>query len=272
MKIPIDMPHYLSIVACMKNEARNIEEWIEFHKKVGADHFYLYDNESTDNTEEILKPYVDAGDVSLFHTDMDTCQFACYYNALTAFRDQSRWMAFIDLDEFFFSPKGDLIKELKVFEEFTAGIAVNEVFFGSNSHLTRPEGGVLKNYTKREKEINKHIKTVCQPIHTFCPSNNPHSFTYIKGFAVNEKREPCPGPFNEPATADIFRINHYWVKSKEEYEIKMNRGRADVPRRDPKFRYSQQGRNIEEVFKKDNEIEDTLILDYVKGKNTLRLV
>ena len=52
----------------------------------------------------------------------------------------------------------------------------------------------------------------------------------------------------------------------------MNRGRADVPRRDPKFRYSQQGRNIEEVFQKDNEVEDTLILDYVKNKNTLRLV
>ena len=151
--------YYLSVVACIKNEEPNLIEWLEFHKLVGVEHFYLYDNVSEDNTKELLQPYIDSGEVSYYFTDMDQCQFPSYYNALTAFRDFSKWMAFIDLDEFLFSPKGDLCEELKKFEGAAPAIAVNEVFFGSSKHLTRPEGLVIDNYLLREKDLNKHIKT-----------------------------------------------------------------------------------------------------------------
>jgi len=257
--------HYLSIVACLKNEAPNIVEWLEFHKLVGAEHFYLYDNESTDNTKEVLQPYVDAGEVSLFYTDMDNCQFACYYNALTAYRDQSVWMAFIDLDEFLFSPEGELIENLKEFETKCPGIAVNEVFFGSNNHLTRPDGLVIESYTKREKELNKHIKSICQPNYTLCPANNPHSFVYMQGQAITENGEVCGGAFTETHSSDKFRIHHYFSKSKEEAEVKLNRGRADVPKRDPMFRY---GTGLDDFSFDDycagaNDVEDMAMLKYV---------
>jgi hypothetical protein len=172
-------------------------------------------------------------------------------------------MAFIDLDEFLFSPKGDLKKQLREYEQFP-GIAVSEVFFGSNGHLTRPKGGVLKNYTKRRKAVDKHIKTICQPGATLCPAHNPHSFLYTAGTPVDENKKACTGPFNENGTADVFRVNHYWVKSKEEYERKLTRGRADVPSRDPKFRYTTGlGRKLDDVFLQDNEVEDTSILRFL---------
>lgn len=262
---------YLSVVAVMKDELPNLPEWLDFHRGVGVEHFYLYDNGSTDGTAD----YLQEGkfeDISLFSTDMDMCQMACYYNALTAFTDQSRWMAFIDLDEFLFSPKGDLKTTLKDYEQFP-GIAVSEVFFGSNGHLTRPAGGVLRNYTKRRKDVDKHIKSICQPVATLCSAANPHSFLYTQGTPVDENKKPCGGPYNEPGSADILRVNHYWVKSKKEYETKLTRGRADVPSRDPRFRYTTGlGRKLDDVWKQDNEVEDTLILDYVKNKNNFRLV
>ena len=255
--------NYLSVVAVLKDERPNIKEWIDFHLGVGVEHFYIYDNGSSDGSTEVLHPYIESGQVTYSYNTMDMCQLACYYNALTAYRDQSTWMAFIDLDEFLFAPGGDLKTRLKDFEGKHPGIAVNEVFFGSNGHETRPGGGVLRNYTKRGKEINKHVKTICQPQHTVAPAFNPHSFYYMNGNAVNELGEPCQGPFNEPGTADIFRINHYWVKSKEEYRNKLERGRADVPSRDPKFRYSQQGRDLEKVILQDNEVEDTEIWKFL---------
>ena len=89
----------------------------------------------------------------------------------------------------------------------------------------------------------------------------------MNGTAVNELGEPCQGAFNEPGTADIFRINHYWVKSKEEYRAKLERGRADVPTRDPKFRYSQQGRDLEKVILQDNEVEDTEIWKFLEREH-----
>ena len=86
--------------------------------------------------------------------------------------------------------------------------------------------------------------------------------------AVNENKQPCNGPFNEPATADIFRINHYWVKSKEEYRRKLTRGRADVASRDPQFRYTTGvGRKLDEVFLQDNEIEDTSIWKFLEREH-----
>ena len=158
---------------------------------------------------------------------------------------------------FFFAPGGDLKERLKGFEQYP-GVAVNEVFFGSNGHETRPSGGVLLNYTKRRKTPDKHIKSIVQPAHTLCPAGNPHSFFYTGGQPVNEKKEPCLSPFNEPGSADLFRINHYWVKSKEEYKVKLTRGRADVPSRDPKFRYTTGlGRKLDDVFMQDNEVHDT---------------
>jgi hypothetical protein len=260
--------HYLSIVACLKNEAPNIVEWLEFHKLVGAEHFYLYDNESTDNTKEVLQPYVDAGEVSLFYTDMDNCQFACYFNACHAFMDQSKWMAFIDLDEFLFSPKGDLVEQLKKYEN-VPGIAVNQVFFGSNGHLTRPEGLVIENYTKKEKVPNKHIKTIAQPMHTLGPAINPHSFLHMQGRSVTENFKPMElfikGAFTEEHSSEVFRIHHYFCKSREEAEVKLNRGRADVPKRDPMYRY---GTGLDDFSFDDycagaNDVEDMAMLKYV---------
>lgn len=49
------------MVSISKNEAPYIKEWIEFHKLVGFTKFYFYDNESEDNTVDILKPYIDSG-------------------------------------------------------------------------------------------------------------------------------------------------------------------------------------------------------------------
>jgi len=252
----------LSIVACIKNEGRYLKEWLDFHLLGGVEHFYLYDNVSNDNTCIVLEPYVAKGLVSYFYVDMDMCQFACYYNALTAFRDQTEWMAFIDADEFLFSPKGSLATNLDKYKQYP-GIVVNEVFFGSNGHIDRPKGLVIENYTKREEKLNLHVKSICQPSRTLCPANNPHTFLYFGGTGVTENGVPSTEPLTPTHSSDVFRIHHYWVKSKEDYEGKIRRGRADVPKRDPNFRYSTGiGRTVENVITLDNEVEDKILLPY----------
>ena len=53
--------HYISICCMYKNEALYLAEWIEYHRIIGVDHFYLYDNLSDDYHEAILEPYIRAG-------------------------------------------------------------------------------------------------------------------------------------------------------------------------------------------------------------------
>ena len=42
----------LSVVAIMKNEGAYLKEWLDFHILVGVEKFYLYDNESNDDTKK----------------------------------------------------------------------------------------------------------------------------------------------------------------------------------------------------------------------------
>ncbi|NEP44421.1 MAG: glycosyltransferase family 92 protein, partial [Okeania sp. SIO2H7] len=56
----------LSICAIMKNEGAYLLEWLEFHKLVGVERFYLYNNNSRDNTVELISPYVDR-EIVVFH-------------------------------------------------------------------------------------------------------------------------------------------------------------------------------------------------------------
>lgn len=63
---------YISIAAISKNEGPYIKEWIEYHKLVGVDRIYFYDNESQDNTKEVLKPYIEDGTV-IYHYVQGKC-------------------------------------------------------------------------------------------------------------------------------------------------------------------------------------------------------
>ena len=63
------MKHKLSVGAVFRNESHSIVEWIQHYLANGADHFYLINDDSTDNSVEIIQPYVDSGVVTLFNTD-----------------------------------------------------------------------------------------------------------------------------------------------------------------------------------------------------------
>src|SRR5271165_4385432 len=58
-------PYDLAICAIFQNEAPYLKEWIEFHKLVGVQHFYLYNNLSTDDYITVLAPYIDTKEVDL---------------------------------------------------------------------------------------------------------------------------------------------------------------------------------------------------------------
>ena len=56
---------YLSICAIYQDEAPYLREWIEFHRLVGVERFFLYDNDSVDDHREVLAPYIEEGIVVL---------------------------------------------------------------------------------------------------------------------------------------------------------------------------------------------------------------
>ena len=96
----------LAVVAILKNEGHYLKEWLDYHLLAGVEHFYLYDNDSTDNQAEVVAPYVAAGLVDYIPAPGKAMQMPVYNDAVKKFKFFCRYMAFIDGDEFIY-PKTD---------------------------------------------------------------------------------------------------------------------------------------------------------------------
>ena len=241
-------PYDLAIAAIFKDEAPYLREWLDYHLLAGVEHFYLYNNDSSDGYAEILKPYVDANVVTLTDRPGKLMQMPAYNDALTQFRFFCRYIAFIDLDEFILPKTGqsivEVVDEILSRDEHAAALAINWQIFGSNGHETADlSRGMLERFTRRapsdwtpaDENIkpeysfgNTLIKTVVDPRKTnFLPS--PHCAVYFRNLhAVNENGRPVEQFINVPITADKIAVNHYYTKSREEFAVKMARGRSDV--------------------------------------------
>ncbi len=240
----------LSVCAIMKDEASYLEEWLEFHKIIGVEKFYLYNNNSTDNTLEIIQPYIESGEVICHDWPFRPGQMGAYEHCLQSYGKESEWMAFIDLDEFLFpSEEDDLKIILDDFKDYPA-VVVNWLTFGSSGHLKKPEGLQIENFTKRAKTDfanNYHVKSIVRPDQTLKP-RNPHYCQYIEGSAVTENKQPVPDSFSKTVSVKRLRINHYTTRSKEEFDNKTKRGRADTAQaRNPGLFKAQDRNDIEDL-------------------------
>ena len=219
--------YYISICSIIKNEGRNLREWIDYHKAQGIEHFYIYDNNSEDNTRDIIEEY--KGMVTYIPWDKQSpCQLDAYADCTNRFKKDSRWIAFIDADEFIVSKKY-LPELMKEYEDF-AGLGINWKIYGSSGHDKRPEGKITDNFVYRavdDFDANRHIKTIANPmlIDYFW---TPHSFKYKNNYCVTENKEPIDYPLTGKHSSNIIHINHYYCKSKEDFIEKQKRKRADI--------------------------------------------
>ena len=225
----------LAVVAILKDEGRYLKEWLDYHLLAGVNHFYLYDNDSTDNQAEVARPYVEAGLVDYFSLSGKAAQMAAYNDAVKRFKFHCRYMAFIDLDEFIF-PKSklggisELVDEILSHDSEAAGLSFHFQIFGSNGHEKADYSrGVLERFTRRapsEDEINQYRKNIADPRKT----DYFQTMHFINLFApfrlVKENFQPLPPCVSSlPVLAKKIVVNHYHVKSKEEYtNTKMRRG------------------------------------------------
>lgn len=226
--------NYLAICAIAKDEGAYFKEWIEWHHKMGVDKFYIYDNESSDQTKEILSPYIDSGLVEYNWFPGYRMQLAAYDDCLERHRLDSRWIAFIDLDEFIVPLKDKFIPEfLKRFERFPA-VEINWLCYGSGGAVKKTSGGVIERFRHHslpEHRLNRHVKSIVNPKRVF-NMIGCHEAARISGNAADSHGNEIKENFRDRMPQqDIIRINHYAVRSLEEFQEKCSRGRASGKKR-----------------------------------------
>lgn len=221
--------HYLSVCAIAKNEGSYFEEWIEWHLAHGVGKFYIYDNESTDATKDILEPYIKRGIVEYKYWPGHKRQLPAYDDCLASHRFASRWIAFIDLDEFIVPLKDKSIPEfLKRFEAFSA-VEINWLIYGSNGRRIKTPGTMMERFKRHslpDHILNRHVKSIVNPRRVY-NMIGCHEAARISGRAADSHGNPIKKNFRDRVPQqDVIRINHYVVKSYEEFQGKKARGRA----------------------------------------------
>ena len=250
----------LALVLIAKNEAPYLEEWINFHVKQGVSHFFIYDNDSTDNTHEVLKPFIDSGTVTYRKLKGSCRQYDAYNMAVANYGKRFKYMAMIDADEFLFVCGNRnlyrFVDEFMNSHPNAGGLGVNWLTFGSSGHEKKPEGGILRNFlmcSEKNFASNFHIKTICDPLRVFAWAN-PHFPVYRRGFHnLDVNGEIIDGAFTKEVHHETIRVNHYCTRSKEEFIEKVRRGRADI---------NINTRSMKDFYDSDkNDVKDTAILE-----------
>ena len=220
---------YLAVCAIAKNEGPYFKEWIEWHMKQGVEKFYIYDNESTDGTREILAPYVESGVVEYHYFPGRRRQLAAYDDCFERHRFDARWLAVIDLDEFIVPVKDQSITEFLHRMEGNAVVEINWLVYGSSGARTKTEGGVMQRFRKHslpEHKLNTHVKSIVDP-RQVCSMIGCHEAARISGVAVDPSGKVIKTHFGDrKPQQEVIRINHYAIKSYEEFLAKRARGRA----------------------------------------------
>lgn len=129
--------YYVSICGIFKDEELYLEEWIDYHKTIGVDHIYLYNNNSSDNYMRIIKKYIDTGFVELIDWPYNYAQMEAYRDCFNKFRSETAWLGFIDIDEFVVPVDDENIKEFFKKHQYEQSILIYWKMFGSNGLVHR---------------------------------------------------------------------------------------------------------------------------------------
>lgn len=248
----------LAIVAIMKNEGPYLKEWLDFHILVGVNKFYLYDNESTDDTTKILKPYIKQGIVDYTYWPGKAMQMAAYYDCLNKHSFDTRWLAVIDLDEFLVPVQHETVPEfLHTLPDGFAQLVITWIIYGSSGHVHKPDGLLIENF-KHHAKNTWGVKSIINPRLVYSMTN-PHVHK-VAGFTIDENGKKL-GYINQsknPPAHNKLRLNHYYTKSYDEYIERLNRGSATT-------QSTQSYRGIEKFHEYDrNEIYDDIMDKFIK--------
>lgn len=214
-----------------RNEAHALVEWIEHYILHGAEHFYLIDDDSDDNSCEVIQKYIDSGVVTLYKVKWDRYYGRQHdmYNTYFIQRIREKtahWFLLCDLDEFVWSPKYINLCEFLDQIPHIAQAQFEQVVYGSNGHITQPKS-IVAGFTKRTHDIpssNPGARKYFVNSDYEFQSINIHYATFVDKSLMDDKFI-CYGP-------EWIIMNHYCCQSKTFWITqKCSRGDSDDYRR-----------------------------------------
>eukprot|EP01026_Neomeris_dumetosa_P043895 TRINITY_DN3685_c0_g1_i5.p1 TRINITY_DN3685_c0_g1~~TRINITY_DN3685_c0_g1_i5.p1 ORF type:complete len:771 (-),score=51.98 TRINITY_DN3685_c0_g1_i5:317-2455(-) len=259
----------VAICVLVKDEHLDILEWIEYHQYIGIGKIYIYDNNSKPPMINMLRGLLEQGIVEyqyindtymvddyflyskmkqfqrLNHVNrtkelMNSLQVWSLTNCVRTYHKRHKWIALIDVDEFFIFENSDPVQNRpnlpRFLDSYTnyGGLLVYRKSIGSSGHVDRPDQGVLASYTSCPGSIAAELRQAYPKVilntNYFLTTGQCriHECSSTKRMVNTRKKEQKIRWFldytNELPTWHKLYIHHYAIKSLEDFHKKQDRG------------------------------------------------
>lgn len=222
----------VSICLLCKDENEYINEWLKYHIDIGIDHFYIYDNMSEiplkNSIEKELLDKCSIREWNLNVREDGNIQIKCYNDCLFNCNNESKWIAFIDTDEFINIKDGLNINDFMARYDDYDGLYIDWVIYNANGQIKKENKPIRERFTtivpyhnrilKRGKCIVKASRVHAMGPHfPLMPLNELEivNSDYDRVYDARNRRE---------TPVDKISIDHYLTRSYEEWCEKIERG------------------------------------------------
>jgi len=246
------------IVTTMKNEGPYILEWIAYHRSIGFDGFVIYSNDCSDGTNLILNRLDQMGVIVHFDNpqgpNMDPQRSAYSRANVVPEVQQADWVLVIDADEFLNVKVGDYSVDalIAACPDGTQAISVNWRLMGSCGHarwsdeliterftrgssFEKPENGLVWGFKTLFRAGTFDYLAVHRPRFHKTRELKPGMVNWVNGDGLPMGEKYLQNGWRSNAQNlgyELAQVNHYAVKSREEFLLKRLRGTANSKNKD----------------------------------------
>ncbi|XP_051144582.1 glycosyltransferase family 92 protein RCOM_0530710 [Andrographis paniculata] len=221
----------LCVCTMVWNQAPAIREWIKYHSWLGVEKWFVYDNNSDDGLDEVVRELnAENYNVTRQVWPWIKTQEAGFSHCALQARHQCRWVSFMDVDEYFYFPYSApghdqfrasghasknalraLVSNISSSSDTVAEIRTSCHSFGPSGLTKPPPRGVTVGYTCRLQSPERH-KSIIRP-----DALDPTLLNVVHHFHLREGFEYV----NLPQSAAV--INHYKYQVWDVFRAKFHR-------------------------------------------------
>ena len=242
--------HKFAVVTVVNGKSPHLKEWLDYHLLAGVDHFFIYDNDISDASKEILKPYIDAGFVTCILFLGKNKKIEAYNDAVKNFKFECRYIAFIDVDEFILPKTGqsiaEVIEEILSENDKLGGIELNSFSYNAGNFADNPEGTLLDNFTRRGRKPAEITNIIANPRKIDFLFNTRYAIYFEGALRLNEYSGKIIGK-DKAVLSEKIIVNNYKPKVEK---------KAD----DPQDVTQKLNRFIMGSFYRSNIFDDSIVI------------
>lgn len=213
----MEWAYYSSVCLLIRDENKYLKEWLDWYMKNGFDHIYIYDNGVNETVTDVITDDISEKiTVIPWHGEFQNVQEDAYNHFLENYGAETRWVTFLDSDEFINFSEGVSVNDYLQQNELYTNIVISFVEYNANGQETYEDAPVRERFTEEVDAYGCQIyfKNFVQPHRIDSMFRHYPRFSMLGNYVKNPPKEEVV-------------IEHYYTKSWEEWQQKISRGSSD---------------------------------------------